>query len=369
MATNLPKPPKLLRVQDARDIAELKRRTDEWARGVGLSLEAYRAELERLRSEIAVLESSAASSDGGGGVTDHGALTGLADDDHTQYLRTDGTRALTGNQSAGGNLITNLGAPTASGHALRWDDVRSELWDPNAPATSPHSCDDEFSGGSLDGKWTVWDPGSYLTQSMDTTKQAIVLSGVGNNTVRWSGVYQAVPVGLGGEFCFTTRVAMNAHLPGTNGGVGGLFLADDIASNPTTADLVVLYTILTDNNANKGTAVLARYPSYNGGESTDGTSPAGVPMTWLRMRVSIPGGGGGEFTGEVSHDGMTWYRVGGNSIGYTPSYFGLVFTPVMNGITFYMHAPFFRCVSGAGKSATANLFDFPGRLVRRSTLA
>lgn len=33
---------------------------------------------------------------GGGGVTDHGALTGLADDDHTQYLLTTGARALTG---------------------------------------------------------------------------------------------------------------------------------------------------------------------------------------------------------------------------------------------------------------------------------
>jgi hypothetical protein len=30
------------------------------------------------------------------GVTDHGALTGLADDDHTQYLLTNGTRAMTG---------------------------------------------------------------------------------------------------------------------------------------------------------------------------------------------------------------------------------------------------------------------------------
>jgi len=30
-------------------------------------------------------------------VSDHGELGGLADDDHTQYLRTDGTRALTGN--------------------------------------------------------------------------------------------------------------------------------------------------------------------------------------------------------------------------------------------------------------------------------
>jgi len=32
---------------------------------------------------------------GGGGATDHGALTGLADDDHTQYLLTNGTRAAT----------------------------------------------------------------------------------------------------------------------------------------------------------------------------------------------------------------------------------------------------------------------------------
>lgn len=35
---------------------------------------------------------------GGGGVTDHGALTGLADDDHTQYARIDGTRNFTGPQ-------------------------------------------------------------------------------------------------------------------------------------------------------------------------------------------------------------------------------------------------------------------------------
>lgn len=36
---------------------------------------------------------------GGGGVTDHGALTWLADDDHTQYTKADWTRAFTGKQS------------------------------------------------------------------------------------------------------------------------------------------------------------------------------------------------------------------------------------------------------------------------------
>lgn len=59
-----------------------------------------------------------------GGVTDHGALTGLGDDDHAQYLLTNGTRALTGNQSAGGNKITNLGLPTTDGDAANKQHVR-----------------------------------------------------------------------------------------------------------------------------------------------------------------------------------------------------------------------------------------------------
>lgn len=48
------------------------------------------------------------------GAIDHGALTGLADDDHTQYILVDGTRAFTGDQSMGTNQLTNVGDPTAS---------------------------------------------------------------------------------------------------------------------------------------------------------------------------------------------------------------------------------------------------------------
>lgn len=45
----------------------------------------------------------------GSGVTDHGLLTGLADDDHTQYLLVDGSRALSGNLDVGGFDVTNVG--------------------------------------------------------------------------------------------------------------------------------------------------------------------------------------------------------------------------------------------------------------------
>lgn len=43
------------------------------------------------------------------GSIDHGALTGLADDDHTQYSLVDGTRPFTGDQSLGGFDLTNVG--------------------------------------------------------------------------------------------------------------------------------------------------------------------------------------------------------------------------------------------------------------------
>ena len=48
----------------------------------------------------------------------HNSLLGLTTGDpHTQYLLTSGARALTGNQSAGGFTITNLGAPTGGSDA------------------------------------------------------------------------------------------------------------------------------------------------------------------------------------------------------------------------------------------------------------
>ena len=56
-----------------------------------------------------------------GGRVDHGVLDGLLDDDHPQYLLTNGGRALTGDLSAGGNHITNLAEAGANGQAVRYE--------------------------------------------------------------------------------------------------------------------------------------------------------------------------------------------------------------------------------------------------------
>jgi hypothetical protein len=55
---------------------------------------------------------------GGAGVTDHGALTGLADDDHTQYVLADGTRAFAVDKLT--DVDTTSDAPALS-EVLKWN--------------------------------------------------------------------------------------------------------------------------------------------------------------------------------------------------------------------------------------------------------
>jgi len=71
---------------------------------------------------------------GGGGVTDHGALTGLADDDHPQYLLASGARAMTGALAMGGNAIT--GVSTVDGRDVSADGA---ALDAHVAASNPHA--------------------------------------------------------------------------------------------------------------------------------------------------------------------------------------------------------------------------------------
>ena len=54
------------------------------------------------------------------GISDHGELDGLGDDDHILYILADGTRALTGNWNAGAFSIT---APAIIGGTATTSDL------------------------------------------------------------------------------------------------------------------------------------------------------------------------------------------------------------------------------------------------------
>lgn len=69
-----------------------------------------------------------------GATTDHGNLIGLLDDDHTQYLLIDGTRAMTGSLALtdANSLITRpaaseIGINTAGTEAVRWDALQNQV--------------------------------------------------------------------------------------------------------------------------------------------------------------------------------------------------------------------------------------------------
>jgi len=103
----------------------------------------------------AAVWSSITAAAAGGGVTDHGALTGLSDDDHTQYLLTDGTRTLTGNQDFGGNVVDNYGAASSTLSAVSTAEITAgtsteyRVWSPADVSAAVIAHETGGGGGSL----------------------------------------------------------------------------------------------------------------------------------------------------------------------------------------------------------------------------
>lgn len=119
---------------------------------------------------------------------DHGSISGLLDDDHTQYILVSGGRAFTGNQSMGGNKITNLAAGTAGSDAVNkaqldfavagLQDFRESVKDKDllTPPGSPATGDRYLIGQPTDtatGAWagkagyiTEWDGSAWIFEAV-----------------------------------------------------------------------------------------------------------------------------------------------------------------------------------------------------------
>lgn len=85
---------------------------------------------------------------------DHGALTGLGDDDHTIYIKADGTRAFSGNQSLGGFKLTNSADPSSGQDlvTLSYMNARLHGLTPKAPVRAATTADITLSGAqTIDG--------------------------------------------------------------------------------------------------------------------------------------------------------------------------------------------------------------------------
>jgi len=101
-------------------------------------------------------------------ITEHGGLSGLTDDDHTQYTRADGTRAFTGDQSMGSNKLTSLSSPTTSADASNKGYVDAQI-----SALPPVITDHGALGGLGDDDHTQY---SLADGSRDFTGEVVVPS-------------------------------------------------------------------------------------------------------------------------------------------------------------------------------------------------
>lgn len=90
---------------------------------------------------------------GAGGTSDHGALTGLSDDDHSQYLPTDGSRPMIGNLPMGGYDIT--GVNLVDGRDVSSDGTKLDGIEAGADVTDAANV--AAAGAVMDGDFT----GSY----------------------------------------------------------------------------------------------------------------------------------------------------------------------------------------------------------------
>ena len=73
------------------------------------NVEYFQNQANYVLSGASVRLTGSAGGGGGGGVTDHGGLTGLADDDHKQYLLVNGARGMSGSINMNGFNITDVG--------------------------------------------------------------------------------------------------------------------------------------------------------------------------------------------------------------------------------------------------------------------
>lgn len=143
-------------------------------------------------------------------VLDHGSLTGLADDDHTQYILVAGTRAFTANQDLGGFKITGSATPSADNDLARKKYVDDQIT-ANVPAVGAR--------GQASANDAVSPGGSFadvpnMSVTVTTNGKPVLITAHVNLTTA-SGVNNGLDLAL--DIDGVTKVLVSAQGPASNG--------------------------------------------------------------------------------------------------------------------------------------------------------
>ena len=196
------------------------------------------------------------SGGGGGGVTNHGNLNGLSDDDHSQYVLVNGTRAFSGNWTNASHTIADLGTVTTAyinggnidGMTIATSDITvgtGKTLDVSAGTLTLGA--NQISGDSINNGTIDSITIDQLAGPLDANSQAItninIDSGAIDNTDITVGAGKTLNVSAG---TFTTSAAQNKVIiegASSNLDIGNFdFRANTLIADDLTAGRVVFST-------------------------------------------------------------------------------------------------------------------------------
>lgn len=281
-----------------------------------------------------------------------GAATSFSRSDHRHSLPAFGRGS---GEFAEGDDLDDVDDRLADVEAYTTNPVYTK-WDPDAPPASPHADDEEFSSaGGLPSGWAEWDVATNTTCTVADGALRIEKTNTGG--VDWSGAYRAIPAG--NDWTVSAKIS---RLTGTRTGSGaagmGLMIAQDLATNPTTADLVVLG--LTNSTTLTGIVYRSGITGQTNAGTVSNAFEGDNNTIYVRARLHFTGAVW-QISPEFSTDGEHFALLGGTtafSLGIVPVHVGFAFWN-QTGITARLYAHWFRVTSTFG-----TLFDrAPGREV------
>jgi len=206
-------------------------------------------------------------------------------------------------------------------------------WSVDAPPVSPTSQDDEFDDGSLDGKWTEYDPNSVLTVTESGTYKHLILSCVTRTGFNPVGIAQTIPAGD-----FTIYGLLKFRSTITDYTIAGLAMYEDITD--VSKDIIIFGA--SPRNAETPLGVLY-YTASTTFSSQTLAFPADFLPTSLYLRIRR---NSTNYFYDISSDGISWI---GNAAAvnpaFTPTKFGVALDNANTGITITASFPFFRYIA------------------------
>lgn len=206
-------------------------------------------------------------------------------------------------------------------------------WSSDAPPASATSQDDEFDNGSLDGKWTEYDPNSVLTVNESSTYKHLLFTCTTRTGFNPTGIGETIPAGD-----FTIWAKFGFRVANIDYSICGLAFWEDIAD--------VSKKIRVWGYSPRGSATrLAIYDYTNSttfsAESSLVETDYNVNSMYFRIRRNST-----NYYHGWSRDGLNWQESSAASNpSFTPTKMGLTLDNGNTGVTIGASIPFFRYIA------------------------